>query len=122
MSSVLLWAGVCVLGGLGALARFGVDSLASSRALSRFPLGTLAVNLTGACILGALAGAALGHDEYLLTGTAVIGSYTTFSTWQLESHRLAEDGLRRAAVLNLLLSLAFGLAAVALGRALGGLL
>jgi CrcB protein len=122
MSSVLLWAGVCLLGGVGALARFGVDSLVSSRALSRFPLGTLAVNLTGACILGVLAGAAVGHDEYLLAGTAVIGSYTTFSTWQLESHRLAEDGLRRAAVLNLLLSLALGLGAVACGRAIGGLL
>ena len=122
MSSVLLWAAVCSLGGVGALARFGVDSLVSSRALSRFPLGTLAVNLTGACILGVLAGAALGHDGYLLAGTAVIGSYTTFSTWQLESHRLAEDGLRRAAVLNLLLSLALGLGAVAFGRAIGGLL
>jgi len=122
MSTVLLWAGVCVLGGLGSLARFGVDSLVSSRALSRFPLGTLAVNLTGACVLGVLAGAALGHDEYLLTGTAVIGSYTTFSTWQLESHRLSEDGLRRAAMLNLLLSVLLGLGAVALGRALGGLL
>jgi len=122
MSSVLLWTGVCVLGGLGALARFGVDSIVSARALSRFPLGTLAVNLTGALILGVLAGAALGHDQYLLAGTAVIGSYTTFSTWQLESHRLAEDGLRRAAVINLLLSLALGVGAVALGLALGGLL
>lgn len=122
MSAVLLWAGVCLLGGVGALARFAVDVLVSSRALSRFPLGTLAVNLTGACILGVLAGAALGHDGYLLAGTAVIGSYTTFSTWQLESHRLAEDGLRRAAAVNLLLSLALGLGAVALGRAIGGLL
>jgi len=122
VSSVVLWAGVCVLGGLGALARFGVDSLVSARTLSRFPLGTLAVNVSGALILGVLAGAALGHDEYLLTGTAVIGSYTTFSTWQLEAHRLAEDGLRSPAVLNLLLSLALGLGAVALGRALGGLL
>ena len=122
MSSVLLWAAVCSLGGVGALARFGVDSLVSSRALSRFPLGTLAVNVTGSCVLGVLAGAALGHDGYLLAGTAVIGSYTTFSTWQLESHRLAEDGLRRAAVLNLLLSLALGLGAVAFGRAIGGLL
>jgi CrcB protein len=111
-----------MLGGLGALARFVVDALVSSRALSRFPLGTLAVNLSGACILGVLAGAALGHDAYLLAATAVIGSYTTFSTWQLESHRLAEDGLRRGATLNLLLSLALGIAAVALGRALGGLL
>ncbi len=121
MSDVVLWFGVGLLGGAGALARFGVDSAISARVLSRMPLGTLAVNISGAVILGVIAGLGLGPDAYLLAGTAVIGSYTTFSTWQLETHRLAEDGLRRAAGANLLVSLLLGVGAVAIGRLIGGL-
>jgi CrcB protein len=121
MNPVLLWSGVALLGGAGALARFGVDARVSARVLSRLPFGTLVVNLTGAMILGVLAAAGLGSDAYLLAGTGLIGSYTTFSTWELESHRLAEDGLRGAALANLLASLVLGVGAVALGRAIGGL-
>ena len=119
MNPVLLWSGVALLGGAGALARFGVDARVSARVLSRLPFGTLVVNLTGAMILGVLAAAGLGSDAYLLAGTGLIGSYTTFSTWELESHRLAEDGLRGAALANLLASLVLGVGAVALGRAIG---
>jgi len=49
----------------------------------------------------------------------VIGSYTTFSTWMLESHRLAEDGQRWLLWANIGLSLALGVGAAALGRLLG---
>ncbi len=68
--------------------------LVSSATGARFPLGTLVVNISGALVLGLLVGLALSANAYLLAGTAVIGSYTTFSTWMLESHRLAEDGRR----------------------------
>ncbi|HYB23488.1 MAG TPA: fluoride efflux transporter CrcB [Solirubrobacteraceae bacterium] len=120
MSFIWLWLGVGVLGGLGAIARFLLDALVSTNAGGGFPLGTLLVNLTGAFVLGLLAGLALGEDAYLLSGTAVIGSYTTFSTWMLESHRLAEDRRRRLLGANVVLSLALGVGAAALGRALGG--
>ncbi|HTA13005.1 MAG TPA: CrcB family protein [Solirubrobacteraceae bacterium] len=50
----------------------------------------------------------------------MIGSYTTFSTWMLESHRLAEDGRRWLLGANVTLSLAAGVGAAALGRLLGG--
>ena len=59
-------------------------------------------------------------DAYLLAGTAVIGSYTTFSTWMFESHRLAEDGWSWLALLNLVLSLVLGIGAAELGRLIGG--
>lgn len=120
MSSVLLWGGVGMLGGLGALARFLVDAVVSASGSGRFPLGTLLVNLSGAVVLGVLSGVALSGDGYLLAGTALIGSYTTFSTWMLESHRLGEDRQRALLVANVALTLALGIAAAAVGRLLGG--
>ena len=122
MSSVLLWGGVGLLGGLGAVARFLLDGLVSVRRSRRFPLGTLIVNLSGAVLLGLLSGVAMSGDAYLLAGTALIGSYTTFSTWMLESQRLSEDGDVRATATNLLFSIVVGVAAAALGRTIGAAL
>jgi len=120
MSSVALWAGVAVLGGLGSVARFVLNALILSRARGRFPVGTLAVNLTGSAVLGLLAGLALSGDVYLLAGTATIGAYTTFSTWMLESQRLAEDGRMLLAVVNVALSLGLGLGAAEIGLLIAG--
>jgi CrcB protein len=103
--------GIGALGGVGALARFLLDGALSERAGSAFPWGTLAVNASGSFALGLL-----GPTD--LVGTGLIGAYTTFSTWMLETHRLAEEGRVRLAVLNVAGSLAVGLAAAALGRAL----
>jgi fluoride exporter len=119
---VLVWTGVALLGGVGALLRFALDGAISERAGSEFPWGTLAVNLSGAFVLGLLAGFALHGDALLLAGTAVLGSYTTFSTWMFETHRLAEGGNPWAAVVNVGLSLALGVGAAALGRTIGGAL
>jgi CrcB protein len=122
MSGVLLWVGVGALGGCGALARVAVGAAAPRRVRTRFPIGTLAVNLSGCGLLGLVAGLGLTGDGRLLAGTAVLGSYTTFSTWMLESQRLVAFGRRRAFAANVLGSLALGLAVVALGRALGELI
>jgi CrcB protein len=119
---MLVWIAVAVLGGAGAVGRLALDAAVSERAGDAFPWGTLAVNLSGAFALGALAGADVAGDALLLAGTALLGSYTTFSTWMLESHRLGEDGEPGRMWLNLALPLIAGLAAAALGRAVGGLL
>jgi fluoride exporter len=121
MNSIMLWLGVGLLGGVAAIARFLVDALVSARGSGALPVGTLVVNLSGALLLGVLAGAAIHDDAYLLAGTATLGSYTTFSTWMFESQRLAEDGRRWVAALNVGASLVLGVAAVALGRVIGGL-
>jgi fluoride exporter len=118
VSTALLWLGVGVLGGVGAVARIALDAVLSASG-GRFPLGTLVVNLSGTALLGLLVGLSLRGNAYLLAGTALIGSYTTFSTWMLESHTLAEDGCARLALLNVALSLALGIAAAELGRLLG---
>jgi CrcB protein len=120
--SVPVWLGVGLLGGCGALARVAVGAAVAKRVRSGLPVATLAVNLSGSGLLGLLAGLGLTGDGRLLAGTAVLGSYTTFSTWMLESQRLGAFGRRRELAINLLGSLLLGLAAVALGRALGRLL
>jgi CrcB protein len=119
--SALVWLGVAALGGTGAVARFLLDGAVSARTPRALPFGTLAVNLTGAFALGALSGAGVGGDALRLAGVGFVGAYTTFSTWMLESHRLAEDGAGRAAALNVGGSLVLGFAALALGRWAGGL-
>jgi fluoride exporter len=117
--SVLLWAGVVVIGGAGSVVRFFADGLVSSAAGRDFPFGTMVVNISGAVILGLLTGLALSHGAALLAGTAAVGSYTTFSTWMLETERLAEERQRRKVALNIIVSLVLGVAAAALGRLIG---
>jgi CrcB protein len=114
--------GIGLVGGVGAIGRFLLDGAVSARAGRSFPWGTLAVNLTGAFALGVLAGAAISDDAYRLAGTGLLGAYTTFSTWALESHRLAEEGRMRLGLANLLVSLAAGLAAAWLGQRIGAAL
>lgn len=136
MSGVLLWAGVGLLGGVGAVARFVLSTAVARRGEGWFPYGTLVVNLSGSALLGLVAGLALHGDALTLVGGGLLGSYTTFSTWMLDSERLVARGVippsghrkRRPAgdvtgalATNLVGSLLLGLAAVALGRALGGL-
>jgi CrcB protein len=117
--SAVVWAGVAILGGIGALARFSVDAVISERMASGFPWGTLVVNLSGAVVLGFIAGVGLSGNALTLVGTATVGAYTTFSTWMFESHRLAEDGRGGLALANIGFSILLGFGAVALGRAIG---
>jgi fluoride exporter len=116
------WIAVGLLGGVAAAARFLVDAEITARVSSPFPLGILVVNLSGALALGLVAGAGLHGEALVIVAGGGLGSFTTFSTWILDSHRLEEAGLARAAWLDIGLSLAAGLAAVALGHWLGGLL
>lgn len=120
--TALVWLGLGALGGVGAVARFLLDGAVAGRLGRSFPFGTLAVNLSGAFLLGVLVGATLGGDAYRLFATGLLGAFTTFSTWALESHRLGEDGQFRLGALNFVASLALGVAVVWLGRELGGLL
>jgi fluoride exporter len=114
-----VWIGVAVVSGAGAVLRFALHTAVQRRAAGVFPSGTLAVNGIGSLVLGVLHGAGVTGDALLLAGTALLGSFTTFSTWMVETERLAEEGAGDLAVANILGSLALGLAAVALGWAAG---
>lgn len=117
--SVALTVAVGLAGGLGAIARFLVDGLVARRSAIAFPLGTLAVNLSGAFALGVIVGASLDGDALRVAGSGLLGGYTTFSTWAFESHRLAEDGGGRVAAANFVVSLVLGVLAAWAGRRLG---
>lgn len=120
--SALAWVAVGLLGGVAAAARFAIDAEIAARAGSDFPLGIFAVNVAGSLALGLVAGAALQGEALVIVAGGAIGSFTTFSTWILDSHRLAEAGLARLAWLNVGGSLLAGFAAVALGHWLGSAL
>jgi CrcB protein len=114
-----VWIAVALIGGAGACLRLVLDVTISSRVHRSFPLGTFVVNSTGAFALGVVSGLAVGGEALVLIGAALIGSYTTFSTWMLETRRLAEEGAVGVAALNVVLSLGVGLGGALLGRAIG---
>lgn len=84
-----------------------------------FPLGTLVINITGSLLLGWFLAHAAKHQvsdaTRAIIGTGFVGAYTTFSTYMYESNALLYDNAEIKAYLNLLGSLALGIAAVRLG-------
>lgn len=119
MSSVLLWLGVAALGGCGAILRTGIGASIDGRRQTPFPLGTLAVNLSGGFLAGLLYGAAVVGDAHLLVSTGLVGAYTTFSTWIGDSEKLVRGGQVQLAMINLFGSLLLGLCAALLGKLVG---
>jgi fluoride exporter len=77
------------------------------------------VNVIGSLILGSLVGAATGSGSHVmaLVGTGFCGALTTYSTFGYETVRLVEDGVRLYALANVVVSVAAGIAAAALGFA-----
>ena len=114
-----MWVAAACFGALGAVARFRVDGAVASRLPGDFPLGTFAVNLTGAFGLGVHVGAAASHRLTFVLGTGFAGGYTTFSTWMVESVRLGELNSVILLLRNLWLSMLMGFAVVAVGFAIG---
>ena len=121
MSAPLLLA-VGLAGGVGALGRHVVGVAVSLHFREPFPLGTFVINITGTFALGLLTGLAPSTDVSRLLGLGLLGGFTTFSTWMLESERLAAEWRTPVAVTNIVASLFVGLLAVWLGRELGQVL
>jgi fluoride exporter len=117
---------VALGGGLGAVSRFGVDSLIEHHVDSLFPWSTFTINISGCFLNGllvALVVDALGAPQWLSRGLIIgfLGAYTTFSTFGAETYELTEIGRWGIAFGNVALSAVAGVAAVALGQALGRL-
>jgi CrcB protein len=114
---------IAIAGALGALARWGVGSWFGQRFPS-FAWGTLVVNVSGSFVLGVLFAvmierAAGSPTMRIALTTGLLGAYTTFSTFSLETFRMFEDGATRQAAANIALSLILGMIAVWLGVTVG---
>ncbi len=114
---------VALAGGLGAVARFVLDTAIRSRRVTRMPWGTIAINLSGSLLLGllvGLVGAGVLAGEWLWAlGTGFLGGYTTFSTASFETVRLLQRRAWGAAALNAFVQLAAATGLAALGLWLG---
>lgn len=110
------------LGGfIGANARFVVARLVGALFETRFPLGTFVINISGSFLLGALgtlvAQKVMPNSESmrLALGVGFLGAFTTFSTFEFETHALIDDGSWLTATTNMFASLFVGLLAVRAG-------
>lgn len=109
---------VALGGAIGSVARVWLAGVITQWLGAGFPWGTLAVNATGALAIGVLAGAMRGAPEgWLLLVIGVLGSYTTVSSFSLQTLALARGGQPGLAACNLLASLG-----LCLGAAFAGLL
>ena len=114
----LLW--IFLGGGAGALLRFGLAGVVQTRAGDAFPWGTLAVNVAGCFAIGLLATAfeqrsVLPAELRLGLLVGVLGGFTTFSTFGLETWRLLESAEHARALANVAASVLFSLVAVIAG-------
>jgi len=105
-------------GALGSMLRYGVSLLSVAWLGAGFPWGTLAVNVLGSAAIGLCAGLGVQGEMRLLLVTGLLGGFTTFSAFSLETMGLAERSAPLAA-LYVAASIGLGLLACALGWGLG---
>lgn len=112
---------VAIGGGVGSALRYLVtNAVPRATSLPGWPLGTLAVNVSGSLLIGFIAGLVFtrqvpGEGLRLLLVTGMLGGYTTFSAFSLENLVLIRDGEVLVALVNALVQVTLGLAAAALG-------
>jgi CrcB protein len=122
----VVWIAIAVGGALGSMARHGVNVLVHQRWPSTsFPLATFVVNAAGCLTIGLLAGLIMSGRitprlywrEFVFVG--ILGGFTTFSTFGLDTMTLARGGAMGAAAWNVIGQVGIGLVAVQLGLLVG---
>ena len=122
-STRAMWLAILAGGGLGACLRVAVALAVDARAGSPFPWGLFAVNTLGCFAIGLFATLAdehgwLGPTLRAFVVAGVLGGFTTFSSFGLDTLRLARDGRAALAAANAVGSVAFAVVGVAAGMAL----
>ena len=116
------WIAVAIGGAIGSVARHGMNRLVHHEwPLLRFPLGTALVNIVGCCAIGVLAGLVATNRlpmgmhwrEFVFVG--ILGGFTTFSTFGLDTIMLFRSGDSSQALLNVATQVVCGLAALHIG-------
>ena len=115
---------VGLAGAVGALARYGLGMMIDSIGPSAFPVSTLLINLSGSFLLGWLTHmflrtGKLSPQFVTIVGTGMIGSFTTFSTFSVETIRLLDESRIGLALLYVFLSITLGLGSSWLGYRVG---
>ena len=121
MKQVLL---ICLGGFLGTGARYALDGAISHRFGETFPFGTLAVNLLGCFLIGVVF-VLTGPDSRFLVSAdvrqfvtlGILGGFTTFSSFTVQTLTLLREGDVQAAIANVGLSVVVGLLAAWAGEA-----
>lgn len=115
---------IALFGGLGSVLRYGMTNAVFLMGARGFPYGTLTVNIIGSVLIGIVyvwlyerTGA--GPEWRLALITGLLGGFTTFSAFSLETVQLLQVGQPGKAVLNILLSVILCLAGCWLGIMLG---
>jgi len=110
---------IAIGGAIGALLRYALSGVAYKYLGSGFPWGTLCVNLIGAFAIGILWGlsekTAISSDFRTFAFIGILGSFTTFSTYGLETFNLFRDGEIKLALANVLVTNVLGIALVISG-------
>jgi CrcB protein len=119
-----IFLGVAIGGAIGASARYGLDRLIEARSSAVFPWSTFTINVTGCFLIGVITATLVERHHlpaWLRVGLVVgaIGGYTTFSTFAQEALDLADFHHAALGLVYVVASVAFGLAAVYAGTALG---
>jgi CrcB protein len=121
MATVMPYLLVGVGGFIGANARFVIARVVGAMFETKFPLGTFVINVSGSFLLGILgtivALKVMPNSESmrLALGVGFLGAYTTFSTFEFETHALFDDGSWLTATTNMFASLFIGFLAVRAG-------
>ena len=121
MASLMQYLLVGVGGFIGANARFVMARLVGAYFETKFPLGTFLINVSGSFLLGVLGTVVTqkvmpgSESMRLALGVGFLGAYTTFSTFEFETHALVDDGSWLTATMNVFASLFIGLLAVRAG-------
>jgi CrcB protein len=120
---------VMIGGAIGSALRYGMSEWIAETAHSTFPWGTLAVNVIGSLVIGVFTGLT-GPDGPLLVSPiirafvtiGILGGFTTFSSFNLQTMLLVQDGQWLSAVGNVTSSVVLCLLATGLGIALANAL
>jgi len=121
----MIWLVIAAGGAVGAMARHGLNAAVHVRYSAVLPWGTFVVNALGCLVIGLLAGAIAGTRPHIgemgraFLFVGVLGGFTTFSSFGLDTLTLAKSGALWPAAANVVGQVVVGLSAVWLGYGLG---